>query len=234
VDKLISTELLIDKKQNLKRRVLPEEDLVDIDLNVHLENHWNVSLRRMECQSLAQEEQHKCWSLGDMKRYYCTPCSRAIQLVGLIFAAGFYSLFSKVRSIRSWLPVVVKSADTWQGYINTQNNRFWISHNPHLVYEVLLHPVKVGVWCAYVQEELLELSFLTVRLNAKDMHRSFSSSSCQSYQEEKDCGWFQQDSATDHTAPSPDLFFFCCSFWHCLKDKLYNGNPRTEEGKKVR
>jgi hypothetical protein len=35
-----------------------------------------------------------------------------------------------------------------QGYINTQNNRYWILQNPHLTHAVLLHPVKIGVWCA--------------------------------------------------------------------------------------
>jgi hypothetical protein len=43
------------------------------------------------------------------------------------------------------------SDEAWfymQGYINTQNNRYWSSQNPHLTHEVPLHPVKVGVWCA--------------------------------------------------------------------------------------
>jgi hypothetical protein len=32
-----------------------------------------------------------------------------------------------------------------QGYLYTQNNRNWVSQNPHLTHIVLLHPVKVGV-----------------------------------------------------------------------------------------
>jgi hypothetical protein len=32
-----------------------------------------------------------------------------------------------------------------QGYINTQNNCYWSSQNPHLTHEVPLHPVKVAV-----------------------------------------------------------------------------------------
>jgi hypothetical protein len=35
-----------------------------------------------------------------------------------------------------------------QGYVNMQNNYYWSSQNPHLNHEVLLHPVKVGVWFA--------------------------------------------------------------------------------------
>jgi hypothetical protein len=33
-----------------------------------------------------------------------------------------------------------------QGYINTQNNRYWSPQNPHLTHEASHHPVKVGVW----------------------------------------------------------------------------------------
>jgi hypothetical protein len=43
------------------------------------------------------------------------------------------------------------SEEAWchlQGYINTQNNRYWSSRNPQITYKVLFHPVKVGVWCA--------------------------------------------------------------------------------------
>jgi hypothetical protein len=71
-------------------------------------------------------------------------------------------------------------------------------------------------------------------------------------EEERICGMFQQDSATAHTARipvqalsdafgdriissniwlvhSPDLNRCEFSFWGCLKDKVYNSNPRTEE-----
>jgi hypothetical protein len=45
---------------------------------------------------------------------------------------------------------------------------------------------------------------------------------------------FSQDSATAHTTLSPDLNPCDFFFWDCLKDKLYNGNPRTKEGRKVK
>jgi hypothetical protein len=35
-----------------------------------------------------------------------------------------------------------------QGYINTQNNRYWSWQNPHLTREVPLCSAKVSVWCA--------------------------------------------------------------------------------------
>jgi hypothetical protein len=58
------------------------------------------------------------------------------------------------------------SDETWfhlQGYISTQNNRYWSSQNPHLTHEVQLHPVKVGVWCA-VSARIVGPMFLTKKL----------------------------------------------------------------------
>jgi hypothetical protein len=71
-------------------------------------------------------------------------------------------------------------------------------------------------------------------------------------EEERLYGWFQQDSATAHTACmstqgmsivfrdriisrgiwpacSPDLNPYDFFFWGCLKDRVYNINPRVEE-----
>jgi hypothetical protein len=94
--------------------------------------------------------------------------------------------------------------------------------------------VKVGAWCAVSARRTIGAVFLTERLNAKDKYRSFLSSSFQIYQKKKDYDWFQQDSATAHTARSPDLNHCDFFFWDCLKDTFYNGNPKTEEGKKAK
>jgi hypothetical protein len=70
VNKLRTTRLLIDRKMKHKRWVLTEEKLDDIwaRLNIHLENHWNVYLKRLEYQSLVQERQHNCWSLDPIEQ----------------------------------------------------------------------------------------------------------------------------------------------------------------------
>jgi hypothetical protein len=87
---------------------------------------------------------------------------------------------------------------------------------------------------------------------AKDMYGSFSGNSFQCKHKKKDYGWFQNDSATAHTARmfmqalssvfgdriissgvwpacSPSLNPCDFFFWSCLKDKAYNCNPQTEE-----
>jgi hypothetical protein len=61
-----------------------------------------------------------------------------------------------------------------QGYINTQNYRYWSLYNPHLAYEVLPHQVKVGAWCAVNARRIDEaVFFFTKQLIAESTYRSF-------------------------------------------------------------
>jgi hypothetical protein len=147
------------------------------------------------------------------------------------------------------------SDEAWfylQGYINTQNNRYWSSQNPHLTHEVLLHPVKVGAWCAVSARRIVGPMFLTKQLNAKDIYRSFSGNSFHRYKKKKDCmaGFSKtqllptlhvylralSDAFGDRIASSciwparsPNLNPCDLFFWACLKDKVYNSHPQTEE-----
>jgi hypothetical protein len=61
-------------------------------------------------------------------------------------------------------------------YRNMQNDRYWSSQNPHQTHKVLLHPVKVGVWCAVSARRIVGPVFSNETI-AKEMYRSFSGSS---------------------------------------------------------
>jgi hypothetical protein len=112
--------------------------------------------------------------------------------------------------------------------------------------------VKVCVWCAVNARRIVGPVFLTKQFIAKDMYRSFSAIISRVNRSRKTVGWFQQDSATAHTARmstqslsdvfgdriissgiwaarSPDLNPCDFFFWGSLKDKVYNSHPRTEE-----
>jgi hypothetical protein len=88
-----------------------------------------------------------------------------------------------------------------QGYINTQKNNYWSSQNPHLTHKVPLHPAKVGVWCILSARKIVGPVFFNETINCEryvqaTLRQFFSELT----EEERLCGWFQQDSATAHTA----------------------------------
>jgi hypothetical protein len=72
------------------------------------------------------------------------------------------------------------SNEAWfhlQGYINTQNNRYWNSKNPHLTMKSCSIQWKFVSDVLYMQEGFLHPCFLTKQLIAKDMYRWFSENS---------------------------------------------------------
>jgi hypothetical protein len=93
--------------------------------------------------------------------------------------------------------------------MNTQNNRYWNSQNPHLTYEALLHPVKVGVWCAVSERRIIGPVFCNETINYERyvqviLWQFFPELT----EEERLCGWCQQDSATAHS-------MYCMSMQAC-------------------
>jgi hypothetical protein len=53
------------------------------------------------------------------------------------------------------------------GYVNSQNNRYRSAENPHSVHEVLLHDVKIGVWCAISAHEIIGPVFFQKTINSE-------------------------------------------------------------------
>jgi hypothetical protein len=82
----------------------------------------------------------------------------------------------------------------FQGYINTQNNRYWISQNPHLSHEVLLHPMKVDVWCDVSARRIVVPVFFKEIINSEIYVQVILGQSFSELQEkERHYGWFQQE-----------------------------------------
>jgi hypothetical protein len=71
---------LIDKKQKHQCWVLTEGKLDDIGARLEHtpRNHWNIWLKRLECQSLVQEQQHNCWSHPVKVGVWCAVSVRRI------------------------------------------------------------------------------------------------------------------------------------------------------------
>jgi hypothetical protein len=173
----------MDKKQKHKRRVLTEEKLDDI--GARLELTPRKSLKRLAQETGVSKSSARRATQFLKLRPYKTTVIHALQPRDPGSRVHFCNWFlqsvvegeidpqSKFFSDEAWFHL--------QGYINTQNNRHWSSQNPHLFYEVPLHPVKVCVWCAVSARRIVgPMLFLTKQLITKDMYRSFSGSSLRS------------------------------------------------------
>jgi hypothetical protein len=88
-----------------------------------------------------------------------------------------------------------------QGYIDTQNNRYWSSNNPHLTHDVQPSPVKVGVRCAVSAIRIVgPVSFYETINCERYVQVTLGQFFPELIEEERLYGWFQQDSATAHSA----------------------------------
>jgi hypothetical protein len=119
-----------------------------------------------------------------------------IQLAEFIFAAGFHgAITGEIDPQLTFL-----SDEAWfylLGYTNMKNNWYWRSMNLHLTYEVLLHPVEVGIWCT-VSARIVEPVSFNKTINC-ERHVEVTVGQ-QLTEGERLYGWFQQNSATAHTA----------------------------------
>jgi hypothetical protein len=133
--------------------------------------------------------------------------------------------------------------------LKIQNNRYWGTENPHAVYEVPLHDVKLGVWCAISARRITGLVIFHEAINSERYVRLILSPFyIQQTNEEKSYAHFVQDNATAHIAnnsmvaldnvfgeriispglwppQSPDLNSCDFYLWGTLKEKVYVNNP---------
>jgi hypothetical protein len=147
VNELRTTGFLIDKKQKHKGQVLTEEKLDDI--GARHEHTPSKSLKRLAQETgVSASTARRATRLLKLRPYKTTvihdlqprdPCSRV----------HFCSWFLPSVVVGEIDPqLTFFSAEAWfhlQGYVNTQNNRYLSSQNPHLTHEVPFHPVRVGV-----------------------------------------------------------------------------------------
>jgi hypothetical protein len=87
------------------------------------------------------------------------------------------------------------------GFINSQNYRTWSDHNPHNIIQVPLHPLKIGVWVAMSRRRIIGPIFFHETINAERYRRLLVDPFLNQLDDiELTNGYYQQDSATAHTA----------------------------------
>ena len=148
----------------------------------------------------------------------------------------------------------IMSDEAWfhlSGYVNSQNNRYWATQNPNLLFQQPLHDLKIGVWCAMTAKRTIGPIFFDSTVNT-DIYLTFLDElDRQLTEEERNYCFFQQDGATCHTSErsltrvhqifteertvskglwpprSPDLSTCDFYLWGYLKGKVYEQNPHS-------
>lgn len=138
------------------------------------------------------------------------------------------------------------------GYVNSQNNRYWATENPHETFQMPLHDIKVGVWCAISARRIITIFFDDTINSNRYVTNILTPFFDQLTEEEKLYSYFQQDGATAHTAEkslnrleqlfedrvvskgiwpprSPDLSPCDYFLWGHVKDHVYRNNPQSRE-----
>jgi hypothetical protein len=150
MNKLRTTGLLIDKKQKHMCQVLTEEKLYDI--GARLEHTPRKSLKHLAQGTEKSKSSAKMATQLLKLRPYKTTAIHALQPRNSASRIRFCSWFLQSVVGREIDPQLTFFSDEagfhLQGYINTQNNRCWISQTPHLTHKALLRPVKADVQCA--------------------------------------------------------------------------------------
>jgi hypothetical protein len=147
MNKLRSTVLLIDKKQKHARWVLTEEILGDT--GSRLEHTARKSLKRLAQETGVPKSSTRRVSQLMKLRPSNTTVIHALQPRHPARRVHFCSWFlQSVVEGAIYSQLTLFSDEAWfhlQGYINTHNNRYWNSQNPHLTDEAPLRTVKVDV-----------------------------------------------------------------------------------------
>lgn len=250
-----TTGSVCDIPRKRERHVLTVEKLEDI--RVRLEISPRKSLKRLAQETdISKGSAHKATRLLKFRPYkqlFVQELKQADFAARIRFCNWF---LGSVHDGNLDPQLMFMSDEAWfhlSGHVNSQNVRMWSTENPHIVQEVPLHPIKIGVWCAVSARRIIGPVFFEGRVNSdfyvRTMLRPFLN---ELTQEEKDYGYFQQDGATAHTAHnsiatlhevyddriistglwpprSADLTYCDYYLWGYLKGKVYRNNPHTLE-----
>jgi hypothetical protein len=87
------------------------------------------------------------------------------------------------------------------GYVNSQYTRIWSDENPHAVHQTPLRDIKIGVRCAVSVKRIIGPIFYHKTVNSdRYVRNTLKPFFEQLTDDERQCGYFQQDNATAHTA----------------------------------
>lgn len=255
VNKLRDTGSILDKKRNVKRRVLTEDKLDDI--GERLERSPKKSLRRLAQETeISKYSAWKATKLLKLKPYKVTVVQQLLPHDNAARLNFCNWILDNVNDQTIDPRLIFFTDEAWfhlHGYVSSQNNRYYATEKPNFVHETPLHDQKIGVWCAISGYRIIGPIFYDDTINA-ERYRNLILEPFFEQLTDIECrsGYFQQDSATAHTANlslnliaeffedrvistglwparSPDLTVCDFYLWGNLKNKVYKSNPHTLE-----
>jgi hypothetical protein len=235
---------VLNKKKNRKWSVLTEEKLHEI--GAFLEIRPRKSLTRLSAQcGVSLGSAHTATRFMKLRLYTITVVQRLTNtnsgarihfcswLLGYVHD-GIVNPELLFFSDEAWLHL--------SGYVNTQNNRFWSSENPHQLHEHPLHDIKVGAWCAVTSKRIIGPVFYNETINSQRYVNLILRPFFQELTDKEKTAMLQLilligrssevfgDQVIDQWPPcSPDLHLCNFYLWGMLKDKAYVHNSHMAE-----
>jgi hypothetical protein len=197
------TGSVLDKKKERKWSVLTEEKLTDIQARMQL-SPWKSFRRLAQEIDVAYTTARRATKLFSFRPYLIQEVHR-IKHTDFNLRITFCSwLLLNVHDGIIDPDLFFMSEEAWfhvSGNVNAQNNRIWDTENPHVLHQRLLHDTKVGVWCALSARRVIGPIFFGDTVNSDRYVSDILEPLFQELTEEETrYGYFQQDSATAHTA----------------------------------
>jgi transposase len=252
VDKFRVCGSISNKKHQRQRTVLTDEKVLEIQGDI-IDNP-NVSTRR-----LAQQVNVSHKTVYRAVRQYLKLFPYKVTVTHELLPADYEKrvyfcewLGDVVQNDAGFLDTCYFTDEAWfhlNGYVNSQNTRYWSGVNPHIIHEEPLHSSKVGVWAALSAKRICIVFFDSTITSV--VYRSIVDQFAETLTEEDIAhGWFQQDNAPPHTANqtlkhlemyfgerlitrnlwpprSPDLSPPDFFLWGYLKSQVYCNKPTT-------
>lgn len=252
IKKFRLTGSVLDAKRSGRPSKMTEA--VTRDIAARLTRNPTISLRRLSQKS--NQSVSLCRKVAKYKLKmlpYRVSCYQELKNADYNKRVAYCNWFNIFKTTLNVLDKTFFTDEAWfylNGYVCSQNNRHWATHNPHDFVEKPLHPIKVGVWTAISKKRIIGPIFFQETVNTDRYLAIFDQFVQRLTADEQNNGYYQQDGATCHTsnrsmnriravfgnrliskplwpARSPDLTPNDFYLWGALKNKVYNNHPTT-------